>query len=485
MTQKILATSVLALLFAGCTNGTVSSSGSGSSGSRTPTAGAARVAGDLVPTRLVSLQIPKPTEEAVIQRSGALSPKKGIAIEQPPMEISAQDVHRLMQGDPATFTVMIDHPDGARVLVHAIDPSTPLRTVHLVDVATGARLDMARDETDQVNVGHVHAPDPSAVQPGGAGAAPDLRRPFPREQRDNGLSAPQNHIRVLSFDRPYAGGTVRIDVSREIAASGIFVEVQQPRSPISVAVVVDQLNHTFGETAELVATIRNGTTPVRGGTISADIELPTHAHVDLGHFSPRADGTYVAHIPLTHTEAEYAGVWNVRVRATGSAEGVGFERDVETALGYYPSHAHITALGAPVITRGADNKIDSITIDADVETLADDRFSVRGTLTYTGTDGIEHPIASAQTGAVVHAGNGTLTLKFDAESLALAGADGPFHLRDVALVSQAFGHTQFRIGRALDISTGHIGASEIRYPDQLSRKAQMLVANGDVPNRLK
>jgi hypothetical protein len=143
----------------------------------------------------------------------------------------------------------------------------------------------------------------------------------------------------------------------------------------------------------------------------------------------------------------------------------------------------MTAIDRPVISRGSDGLIDEVSFDVHVETLLDDRFSVRGTLTFTGPDNAEHPLAAAQTGQVVNAGTGVITLHFTSDAMALAQVDGPFHVRDVALVSQAFGVTQHRIGLGLDLMTHAITASEIRYPAQIPLAAQDLIASGDLPPR--
>ena len=65
--------------------------------------------------------------------------------------------------------------------------------------------------------------------------------------------------------------------------------------------------------------------------------------------------------------------------------------------------------------------------------------------------------------------------------MALAQVAGPFHVRDVALVSQAFGLTQHRIGLGLGLVTSAIAVNEIRYPRTLSLQAQDLQENGDLP----
>jgi hypothetical protein len=486
MTSKILATSVLALIFAGCANPGGSSSSTGSTNApRVPTAGAERVAGDFVPNRLVSVAIPAPTEMETLRGSSALAPAKAFSMEQPALPVTAHDLHKTMKGDPRTFLIAIDNPIGARVIVHPLDPSLSLPTVHLVDVVTGARLDMARDETNDINVVHdTHAQptsDPSVLRDGTGTPAPMAVGGALR--REPGFEPLLVNSRVLSVDRAFISGMVRVEVPPAMAASGISVEVQQPKSHITITAVTDQLNHAFGDTAEIHATLMNDNRPIVGGTVDGIVELPGHEKLPILQFTSEGNGSWVAHLPLSSADPKYIGVWGVKVHAAGSDNGIAFERDVETAMGYYPSHAHITALGQPVISRGGDHLIDAVSVDADIETLVDDRFSIRGTLTYTAADGTEHPLAEAQTGQLVHKGNGTITLTFDNAAIALAGVDGPFHLRDIRLVSQGFGLTQHRLGRALDLQTSAIHAAEIRYPKQIPLQAQDLIANGDLKAR--
>ena len=155
------------------------------------------------------------------------------------------------------------------------------------------------------------------------------------------------------------------------------------------------------------------------------------------------------------------------MHAAGSDNGLAFERDVETAMGYYPSHAHITALGQPVISRGGDHLIDSVSVDADIETLVDDRFSIRGTLTYTAADGTEHPLAEAQTGQLVHKGNGTITLTFDNAAIALAGVERPLPpARHPARLAGLRSHAAPPRSRPR-LGTPALHAAEIRYPKQI------------------
>jgi hypothetical protein len=485
MTYKILAPSVFALLAAGCSNQggpTSAPPTAAGSGPRVATAGAVRVAGDLVPSRLVAVSIPAPTETVLIQGSDALAPKKPYAFESPGLPVTGSDLHRVMQGDPATFTVPVDSPAGARFIIHPVDSSIALPTVHLIDVATGNRLDLARDETNGVNSVH----DIHATAPTSDGVLRDATgTPAPRAtggalQREPGFEPLLVHTRVLSIDRPFTAGVVRIQVPAAVAASGIYVELQQKNTHISITAVADQENYSFGDVAHVTCTVMNDSTPISGATLDGTVEMPDHTMLPTLSFTSSDNGTYVASLPLASAELKDIGVYGIHVHALGASSGTQFERDVETAVGFYPAHAQLTALGTPVISRGSDGLIDAITFDADVETLLNDRFALRGTLTYTADDGTEHALASAQTGQTLAAGKGTITLRFDNASMALARVNGPFHLRDVALVSQGFGHTQYRLGRALDLATPAIAAREIRFPTQIPLQAQDLIDNGDL-----
>jgi hypothetical protein len=482
-TMKILTVSLLPLIVAACTTSQPQKGATTAVGQKTPTASATRAKGDLVPGKLLQLPVPKPTELTLLQGSDALAPSKPFAMETPAEPVIGRDVHRLMQGDPSTFTLPVDAPIGARVIVRAVDTTVNLTTVHLVDAVTGVQLDLARDDsTMNINVAHGVAP---GTAPAG-GPLDGRNAPVPLASgslaREPGFAPLVTNTRVLSFDVPNAHpGLVRIAIPAAVAASGIIVELQQPNSHVTLSGVADELAHGFGDIATITAGVNLDAAGVEGATITGWAELPGHVHGPDFTFSPVGGGQYVAHLPLNGPDLTTMGAWGLHLTASGTANGVPFEREVESGFGYFPSHAQMTAIGAPVVARGADGLIDSVSVDVDVQTLADDRFSVRGTLTYTDAEGTEHPLASAQTGQVIAAGNGTITLRFDAGAMALAKVNGPFNLRDVALVSQGIGTTQHRIGRGLEIATAPIAANEIRFPKAIPFPALDLIKNGDLP----
>ena len=231
MTTKILATSIFALLIAGCSNdgGSTASTTTGpTAAGRIPTSGAVRVAGDIVPGRLVAVSITTPAATDPVYWSGALQPKNPYTLEQPTQPVVGRDMHRIMKGsDPAAYVFPLDAPAGARVVVHPVNSNLPLPSVHLVDVATGTQLDLARDITpSSIDSRHTPVtPDLLTAQPKDGKLAPapaDVSGLIPL---DPGWVQNVPKLRVLTFDKPAKPGLVRIVVPADIQTDGLWVEV--------------------------------------------------------------------------------------------------------------------------------------------------------------------------------------------------------------------------------------------------------------------
>jgi hypothetical protein len=448
----VLSSSLLALFVAGCNHGSTSGSG-------TSTAGASRSHGDLVPTALVRMPVAAPQAGEALSASDALVPRDTFNPDAMPMVFSTRGLQRVMQGGDS-FTFPVDQPLGARVLVRPLDPKFVMTSVHMHSVATGLTLDHGRDSQN------------TALGTKSGMVSDTQREPS---------FAPLVNTRTLSFDEPMEPGLVQLDLPADLRAVGVVVEVQEPNTRIQMSGQSDELAYAYGDRATLTFNLASDATPIEGATVSATMELADHSRTPEMNLVPNGHGQYVATLPLNYTDAKYVGAWGVHVRATGSFQGVPFERTVEAGFGYWPAHAHMTTVGTPVAIRGGDGLIDEVSVAVGVETLSDDQFSVRGLLTYTGTDGVEHPIATAQTGQVVtQQQGGTITLHFGAPSLAYSKISGPFHVRDLALVSQGNGTTQHRIGRGLGLDTPAFTFTEVRVPMTAPLHVQELIANGDL-----
>jgi hypothetical protein len=492
MTKNLWPASFVALVLAACSNqgSAPTAPVAASTPTRTLATTAMKVHGDLAPSRLVAIAVPRASEAATIYGSDPAAPKKAFTLESVPELTTRRDFSRLVtSADAASLTFPIDAPAGARVVVRGAGRTVNLHSVHMHHVASGIRLDHARDAASSaITVRHV--PNAESVASLKASAAkgstltpvrgenPGLPAGGGAIAREPGFEMLSLPNRTLSIDEPMTPGHVQLDIPAELAAAGIIVDVQQPNSPITLTGATRELQYGFGDIAEVAVSLANAGAAIDGATITGEVQLPNGTRVPGLTFTSTGAGNYVAHIPLASADTKFIGAWVVNVKATGTSNGAPFERDLETAFGYSPAHAQMVSVATPAIVRGADGMIDEVTIDVDVETLVDDRFCLRGTLVYKDAAGDEHAIAIAQTGQTLAAGTTTMKLHFAAKDLALAKIDGPYTVRDLALVSDGFATTQHRLGRGLDLVTPSIRATEIRFPTVLSAAAQDMVDLG-------
>jgi hypothetical protein len=287
--------------------------------------------------------------------------------------------------------------------------------------------------------------------------------------------------RILSIDVPAKAGRVTLAMPASALANGVEVDVQQPNSAISLAGAPHALEYGFGDVAEVECTLTDGDAPIDGATLTGELETPDHERTGGVTFTALGRGHYLARIPLSGADAKYIGPWHLRTKATGTVNGVDFERDIENGFAYSPAHARMTTVSQPRVARGKDGIVDEIQIDVDLETLVADRFEVGGVLVIKDPDGTEHAVATAQTASDVMAGTGTITLHFDAKAIALTEANGPFFLRDLSLSSQTLAITQHSLSRGLDLTTDAIAHSALRFPKVISPAIQEMIELGDLP----
>ena len=482
-TAKLLATSLLTVLASACSNQSpvepTTPTTAVARPERVDAATAVRVRGDIVPSRLVAISLPKMAAQPVLSASSPDLPKRVFSFEPVIRPSTRMEFGRLVPpGAGTAVSVPIDAPAGARVIITTRDPKTNLPSVHLRD-SSGRVIDRARDEASVVAVSHV----PAAVVPAGTAASrgligtgrlAEIVKPEPALAAAASLSR-----RILSIDVPTKPGRVTIELPAAAVAAGVEIDVDQPNSAIQLSAAPAALNYGFGEVAEVDYTLTNGETPIDGATLSGVVELPNGERVSGLAFEAKGNGHYAAKVPLASADLKYIGVWHVRAKATGTVGGVEFERDMENGFGYAPAHAQMTQVRQPQIVRGKDDLIDEITVDVFVDSILDDRLGVAATLVFTGPDGAEHAVASAQTSADLKAGNSAVTLHFAAKDLALAQASGPFTVRDLSLVSHAYATTQHRLGRGLDLTTPAFAFKELRYPGSLSPAVDEMFERGD------
>ncbi len=488
MKNQFLSAALLVLLAPGCSRDPAPPAdpqvGAPLAPQRIPVGQAVLINGDLVPHRLVAVALPTLEKQPTLSVSSPGLARKDYSFVHPIETSTRREFARVVtstDSKAAGLAFPIDAPSGARVILTSRDPHKSLGSVHLRD-ASGAILDRARDEsTPMVLVDHIAgekskkgvAPSVDPM-PGSIGSPDSIFKPEP------GFAALSLPRRILSIDVPAKPGRVTVDIPADVLAAGVEIDVQQPNSAITLTGAPAALQYGFGDTAEIEYTLTNGAAPIDGATLSGTIELPNGERSAGLTFTSKGAGRYVARIPLASADLKYIGVWHLHAKVSGVADGVEFERDMESGFGYAPAHARMIAVNTPEIVRAADGVIDDVKVDVELESVVGDRLGVEATLVYKDAEGKEHAVAVSQTSGDLPAGTGTLTLHFEAKDVALAGVSGPFYLRDLSLVSHAFAVTQHRLGRGLDLSTVAIAHKDIRYPSVFAPAVEEMFVRGDI-----
>lgn len=489
---KLFASTVLTLLAIGCAHEAPPAPAENTAPvapQRVLASSAVRAHGDLIPGRLTAVALPKPTETETIVLSDPASIHDVHHIDRV-AEVESTRIYRhlVTAADEKGLSLPIDAPAGTRVAVSVRDKKVPLTLLHLRDLKNGKIVDRARELTI-AKIGALPsgklgpgapalAPEPVITAPAGLAPATGAEATV-KIDPDTALATAAMPSRILSIDAPMVPGLVRLEVSPEAIKAGVIIEVQQPNSQIVLSGAPKELFYGFGDTAEVVFSLVDGATPISNANLSAVIELPNGEKMTGVSFTALGNGQYVAKIPLASADVRHAGNWHLMGKAKGTtAEGIAFERDLDAVFSYTPSHAQILSAMTPEVVRGKDDLIDDIKVDVELETVVEDRLGLHATLTWTGADGLEHPIAQAQTGITMLPGKKTVTLHFESKDVALSKTGGPFHVRDLALVSYAFATTQHRLGRGLDLTTLAIKPTELRMPENLTPAAAEAVKLG-------
>lgn len=442
-----------------------STGGTGTQTDRKPTAGATRVAGDIVPVALHPVALGPSEPQPLLTGSDPAPSATTFEVAHMPERGTTHDFMRIVSpgSAPDALVLPIDTPEGAVIVITAAAEfdtgKALLGQVHLRSVATNEQVDAARGGTNPKTPGVEDVQKAETIE---------------LAKREPGLAplimAPRRTFSVAKLAGP---GLVYVDAPAALLAEGIAIEVQQPKSTI----LMGQLSQDHMVAAGAVATIHFDVTDADGAiadaTIAGSIEPPGARGKQPVTFTQAAPGVFEAAIPMNGAELTDVGSWSVTAKIMGhTADGRAFERDAESGFQYVVPHAQMTGVSAAHVVRGKDDLVDGVTIDVDVQSVSADRMVLHGTLTAMGKDGVEHAIATSQTGMDVTPGTTTMTLHFTSGAMFLANLDGPYHLRDLALTSVGTATTQHRLGLGLEVATPAMSAKALRPAEKLPESVE-------------
>ncbi|MBI4510817.1 MAG: hypothetical protein HY698_14380 [Deltaproteobacteria bacterium] len=436
------------------------------------TTSASLVAGDLVPRALHKVSVPQSERSGVLSGSDPTPTSNPAQFALEPHRVVSKNLVRLIPaGSPPEIRILpIDSPEQARVVVSvAVAPERGqrvLKGIHLRSFSDGAILDKSRDlaEDDEVIRTGLGGQPNLADRAGLGDEMRDLLRHEP------GFALLAMPARPLSIDQPFKPGKVLIELPPEAALAGALVFVDQPSSTIELGAVAGSIHHSTGEQAKIVADLSDAGTPIEGASVIAWLEKPGNRRDPDSTLPLRGigGGKHVVEVPLTSTSATDIGLWTVHLIARGTTpDGREYERTSEVSFSYSVPHARMTTVYTPVVVRGSDRLVDEVVFDVEVESIVVDRLGLRGTLV-VNDNGVERSIATAQVGFDASEGQSRVSLRFGSGAMFLAHQDGPYHLRDLVLVSHGNATVQHRLGRGLDLRTPRIPAKALRPVETLS-----------------
>ena len=241
--------------------------------------------------------------------------------------------------------------------------------------------------------------------------------------------------RLAKSGLPFASGTSAFRIhgnlgkgKLKLQAAGLddnaeyMLNIVEKNSPLVFELRTEAADHRHGDVMTVHATLREHGAAAQPGKVRAVLVAPSGREYAL-NFKPGKHGMS-AKLALDAHEQTQNGLWEVRAHAAkGEVERfarLAFPVMLPTARLAGDADLRTAADGALIVALG-------------VQAGSGGRYQVRGTL-YGMLDGAMQAIATADSAKWLDAGRGQIGLAFD--PALLAGASGPFELRDLSLHDQ-------------------------------------------------
>jgi hypothetical protein len=246
-------------------------------------------------------------------------------------------------------------------------------------------------------------------------------------------------------------GSFRLKAAGLSGAARYLVNVVEPDSAHELTLQADALAYLHGQVLVLApALLEHGTgASVRSHALAkleGSVISPAGRRFVLS-FKPGPDGALRARLPLDANEAPTPGLWQVQASGQAVVAGQAVMRSIALA---FPVAMPVARLSGAVT---ADSSAQRLALTLGVQAGAPGRYEVRGLL-YGMVDGAMAPLAVAHAAQWLEAGTGSIVLAFDADLL--AGAHGPFELRELNLLDQGRMGVLHRQRRALVLDDGEV-----------------------------
>jgi hypothetical protein len=238
-------------------------------------------------------------------------------------------------------------------------------------------------------------------------------------------------------------GKFKLKVDGASGSDRYLINVVEPDSPYTLTMQTGALHYLHGDELMLQSALQDGSgkpAAVKFSRLDGYVISPAGRRFPVS-FKADAAGRMRASLVLDADEAPVPGLWEVRAEVSGKVKDQAVERSVRLA---FP-----VAMPVARLTRGvtlADGA--GVKLEVGVEAAAAGRYEVRAML-YGTVNGALKPLGVADSAQWLEAGEGKIALGFAPELI--AGASGPFELRDLFLLDQGRLGVLHRQQRALVI----------------------------------
>ena len=248
------------------------------------------------------------------------------------------------------------------------------------------------------------------------------------------------------------------------AASGHYlIQVYEPKSPLTLALSADHGTRLAGQSLQFTVSLIQSSshaasanlagaspksaigkpvTPINSihpviaaalSRVTGVLQAPDGWSTNV-EFSPGPNGTYVATVTPPAQHAGQRGLWEIHAFASGQGGGLTLRRDASNAFALVLPTARFNGSLARPAARGSSHGL-SMNIGLDV--AAASRYAVSAVLYGHDASGQLRPAAYAQSANWLEPGqNRHIRLSFSSAAIAKSGLKGPFVLRNLTLEDQ-------------------------------------------------
>lgn len=209
------------------------------------------------------------------------------------------------------------------------------------------------------------------------------------------------------------------------ATAKYLVHVRENQSDVVLRAETNRFSYLAGQTLKVDAQMLVGDKSVNSDRMEGELIAPSGERFPLTFKNGSAT-------TLLHDGTQHAaqGLWSVRVTAVADDKGALVRRDLRTSFAVTEATARFSGEVVPSID-AAGFKAD-LTVEAGVA----GRYEVRGILMGTDEAGALQPLAMGHSAVWLEAGEGDITLSYDAHLIEESGLQAPFKVQDLRLIHQ-------------------------------------------------